>query len=1183
MVRGRFATLVVALAACALGLILPGQSVSDLPPRAVHLERPDDAYAPPPARPKSQLPSVSGPHVVQFGRFRSVQVNVDGAGQNIPGDAANEPSLAIDPTNPNRIAVGWRQFNSVGSNFRQAGRAYSKDGGNTWINIGVFTPGVFRSDPVLEANAAGTIFYNSLQSSFFTDIFRSTDGGVSYFGPIPALGGDKLWMSIDRSSSVGRGHIYMSWNTAAGCCGPRIFTRSIDNGDNYENPIALPNSPIFGTVTVGPDGEVYVVGLNQGTPDNTKFAVAVSSTLKFPTTPMSDDPLHPATLTFTGRLAEINGLAAIGGEPNPGGLLGQIWIDVDRSNGPRRGWVYILASIVPVTPGTVDPMDVHFISSANGGQTWSEPRRINDDEPTTNAWQWFGTMSVAPNGRIDAIYNDTRNDPGGVLTELRYTSSADGGSSWLPSVVLTPPFDPLQGHPNQNKLGDYYDMESDDNGASLIFAATFNDNPNPSNAAHAKEQDVYYLRIPNLDCNSNSILDTVEIDAGLLIDCNTNDLPDACESGAAAATDCQTNGIPDECESIGDCNTNSLPDVCDLRMPAPESVVPADECEDARDICPGVDYVGSTESFGVDARSGCDSDNVGPDVWYSYSPTQGGLARFSLCGSSFDTVMSIHPDCQTAPPQELACDDNGCGIASTLTFDVVAGARYLIRVSTTGGTNDGFIMVIQGPPCNENDPTIAGLLPGESSLAQDRCSDAQLACPPFIYAGSTETATSDGAASCEPNSGAPDVWYVYEPETDGSATVSLCNTTIDTVLSIHTSCARSATSDLGCNDDFCGVQSESTLTVTAGARYLIRVAGKNGASGDYKLRVTGPPCQLGPVIDCNTNGTLDACDPDCNTNRRPDSCELTLADCDTNGVLDVCSLADGAVPDCNTNARPDRCDVAGTTPDCDSDGVPDACEPNSDLDSRINDCDGCPNDPVKVTPGACGCGVADTDSDRDGTANCADACPNDPAKTAPGLCGCGVSDADSDADGTPNCRDGCPTDPARTEPGICGCEATVDSCNARVGCPQNITLSATSLGGAVLIFALPSVPSRGAFTQVVSSHPSGTLFPVGSTVVTIDLRDTITGESHTCSFVVTVNPVPGGGPIDNPDDGNGGDFQPPPAAQPQLLCGIFNIGGLVAESLLIAGLTGMIGRRFRRPRGCPGRVAGWKRPFRDRS
>ena len=95
--------------------------------------------------------------VSPFGAFTSVQVNVDANGHNITGDAANEPSLSVDPTNHNKMAIGWRQFDSVFSNFREAGRAYTTNGGASWTFPGVLrttssaaipccapiTPGVF--------------------------------------------------------------------------------------------------------------------------------------------------------------------------------------------------------------------------------------------------------------------------------------------------------------------------------------------------------------------------------------------------------------------------------------------------------------------------------------------------------------------------------------------------------------------------------------------------------------------------------------------------------------------------------------------------------------------------------------------------------------------------------------------------------------------------------------------------------------------------------------------------------------------------------------------------------------------------------------------------------------------------------------------------------------------------------
>jgi hypothetical protein len=53
-----------------------------------------------------------------------------------------------------------------------------------------------------------------------------------------------------------------------------------------------------------------------------------------------------------------------------------------------------------------------------------------------------------------------------------------------------------------------------------------------------------------------------------------------------------------------------------------------------------------------------------------------------------------------------------------------------------------------------------------------------------------------------------------------------------------------------------------------------------------------------------------------------------------------------------------------------------------------------------------------------------DDCPNDPDKVDPGVCGCGISDEDTDNDGTPDCIDNCPYDPNKTEPGVNGCGNT---------------------------------------------------------------------------------------------------------------------------------------------------------------
>src|SRR5205814_9473924 len=129
--------------------------------------------------------------ISQHGPFTSYQVNVDANGQNITGDAANEPSISLDPTNHSHMVIGWRQFDSVSSNFRQAGWGFTSDGGVTWTFPGVLENGIFRSDPVLASTDLGQFFYLSLMGNFFDDMWRSADGGQSWINLGPATGGDK--------------------------------------------------------------------------------------------------------------------------------------------------------------------------------------------------------------------------------------------------------------------------------------------------------------------------------------------------------------------------------------------------------------------------------------------------------------------------------------------------------------------------------------------------------------------------------------------------------------------------------------------------------------------------------------------------------------------------------------------------------------------------------------------------------------------------------------------------------------------------------------------------------------------------------------------------------------------------------------------------------------------------------
>ncbi len=419
-----------------------------------------------------------------------VQVNVHPiTGQDIIGDAGNEPSLAVSPVNPGSIVIGWRSFPSSGSDSRYAGYAWSLDGGATFTSGGVLPapPGypatAEQTDPVLAVDSLGVYYYWSevFRPGFGNVLYQSADFGQTW----PAVSdvetvvtsGDKGWLTVDRSGGPGDGHLYGGWNNFS--LGGQCFVRSTDGGQSFSPPLRIADRG--GTqwmlqYAVGPSGELYAAWRHYG--DNAIYVT-------------KSDNAWDANVATTFNAFGNGGNAGLDLEvdsSNDPGFLDinpvgfhQLYLDVDRSNGPRSGWVYCLWA-----DDRYDGSDVILARSSDGGFSWDSGIRVNDDVLGSGDLQWMPAMSVAPDGRIDAVWYDTRNDPGDPLpdSELYYSFSLDGGSTWSVDRRASDAFNTTAGWPQQQKIGDYIQCASQTGSVHVAYAATFNGG-----------QDIWYLNV----------------------------------------------------------------------------------------------------------------------------------------------------------------------------------------------------------------------------------------------------------------------------------------------------------------------------------------------------------------------------------------------------------------------------------------------------------------------------------------------------------------------------------------------------------------------------------------------------------------------------------------------------------------------------------------------------------------
>lgn len=212
-----------------------------------------------------------------------------------------------------------------------------------------------------------------------------------------------------------------------------LIAVSRDGGETWTEPLDVlmegydgPEEDVFGSshfaLATDPDGTLY--GVLRGSP------------------PERGDPrpFYLASTTDQGeswQVEEIYGGAASIGRPT---------LAVDQ----RNGNIYVTWDERGAE--RTDPSDIYFMSSTDGGASWSDPVRLTDDA-TEGFNKYFPGVTVAPNGRVDVAWYDFRNDPfydpaeaaagamgsgeGERFWDVYYTHSGDGGQTWSAETRIT--------------------------------------------------------------------------------------------------------------------------------------------------------------------------------------------------------------------------------------------------------------------------------------------------------------------------------------------------------------------------------------------------------------------------------------------------------------------------------------------------------------------------------------------------------------------------------------------------------------------------------------------------------------------------------------------------------------------------------------------------------------------------
>lgn len=358
-----------------------------------------------------------------------------------------EAFFAIDP-NDSRRMLACSLINVP--NDQAWGKAVvyaSLDGGASWHTTLPQMPGHTLADPACGYGPDGTaylaLFAFDLSFESTGLLYRSTDGGRTWLGPIHIPRMDAEFITIDRTGGRYDGMLYIvglartrSLDVARRTVTSITFVRSSDRGATID-PVA--QVAITSKHLINPTGNGVVFsdgsfGVILGEDTTGTFAQVRTSPTPEVTGTIKFARWRPGGVEFDTTTIVSSWYA--GNESLTGGVP---MVAVDETPGPFRDRVYA------VWPDIRNGRScILFSYSTDRGLTWGPPIQVNDNVPRRvspgdsdqGAEDFMPMVAVNRNGVVGVAWYDRRASPGYRGYSVRFSASLDGGETFLSSVSV---------------------------------------------------------------------------------------------------------------------------------------------------------------------------------------------------------------------------------------------------------------------------------------------------------------------------------------------------------------------------------------------------------------------------------------------------------------------------------------------------------------------------------------------------------------------------------------------------------------------------------------------------------------------------------------------------------------------------------------------------------------------------